>query len=237
MRATTVRFSDDLWQLVEREAGRQGISAAQFVRDAALLRAASLMGARGDQEAIRDVESVARGDLRGLPTPSHREELGTPKRLEALRRTGLMEGAPDPVLDGIAGAARRVLRAPVAQVSLVDHERHVSACAIGLPEPWASRGELPLSHSFCRHAITRRAPLVVEDARLHPDLRHNPAIHELGVVAYLGIPLMTEDDVVLGTLCVVDGEPRPWTREQLELMTDLAAAATAHLQQRIRAAA
>ena len=234
MRATTVRFSDDLWQLVDREATVQGISAAQFVRDAALLRAASLMGARGDDDAIRTVEAVARGGLRPAADDVPEPILVDPDRLLALERTGLMAGEGDAVLDGIASAARRTLRAPVALVSLVDKDRQVFACALGLPEPWASRGETPMSHSFCRHAVVRRAPLVVEDARRHPDLRHNLAVRDLGVVAYLGVPLITGDGTVLGTLCVIDHVPRSWSREQIDLLADLTAAATAHLEGRIR---
>jgi GAF domain-containing protein len=137
------------------------------------------------------------------------------------------------VLDGVAGAARRMLRAPVALVSLVDHERQVFACALGLPEPWASRGQTPLSHSFCRHAVVRRAPLVVEDARRHPDLRYNLAVRDMGVVAYLGIPLPTVDGMVLGSLCVIDHLPRQWAREQVDLLCDLACAAAAHLEHRM----
>ena len=48
MRATTVRFSEDLWRLLEREAEREGVSAAQFIRDASVMRAAYAMGRRGD---------------------------------------------------------------------------------------------------------------------------------------------------------------------------------------------
>ena len=239
MRATTVRFSDDLWQLVDHEAEVQGISAAQFVRDAALLRAAALMGARGDEDAMRDVEAVARGGLRSVhPNADDTETsvLSAPARLAALQRTGLMGGGADPVLDGIAGAARRALRAPVALVTLVDHERSVSACALGLPEPWASRGELPLSHSLCRYAVVRQAPLAVEDARRHAQLRSNLAVTELGVVAYLGVPVIVSDGSALGTLCVMDHVPRAWTREQIDLLADLAAAVTARLEGRMEAA-
>jgi uncharacterized protein (DUF1778 family) len=48
MRVTTVRFSDDLWATVEREAALAGVSASQFVREAALARAAAAAGARGE---------------------------------------------------------------------------------------------------------------------------------------------------------------------------------------------
>src|SRR4051794_41369587 len=54
MRATTVRFAESLWALVEQEAEREGVSAAQFIRDASVMRAAYAMGRRGDP----DIEAV-----------------------------------------------------------------------------------------------------------------------------------------------------------------------------------
>src|SRR3712207_9349846 len=48
MRATTVRFSEDLWRLLEEEAAREGVSAAQYVRDATVMRVGYTMGRRGD---------------------------------------------------------------------------------------------------------------------------------------------------------------------------------------------
>ncbi|SEH10532.1 ribbon-helix-helix protein, CopG family [Thermoleophilum album] len=48
MRATTVRFSADLWELLEREAARSGVSVAQYVREAALARIAYTAGLRGE---------------------------------------------------------------------------------------------------------------------------------------------------------------------------------------------
>jgi GAF domain-containing protein len=256
MRAVTVRFSADVWDLVAREASAQGISAAQFVRDAALWRAATLIGRRGDEEEVADIEAIARGQLRAAagrpPAPVPRPAVASPRpaapaalagdevlagtqRLSLLARTGLMGGVRDPALDRLGEAARRWLRTPVALVSLVDAERQVFACALGLGEPWATRRQTPLSHSFCRHAVVRRAPLVVGDARQHPDLRENPAIAELGVGAYRGSPLITEDGTVLGTLCVIDHVPRLWERDQVELLEDLAAAAVVHLERRISA--
>jgi hypothetical protein len=48
MRATTIRFPNDLWEQLEREAKKQGISAAQYVRDAALYRVAFSAGAASE---------------------------------------------------------------------------------------------------------------------------------------------------------------------------------------------
>lgn len=54
MRATTIRFPNDLWDQLEREAKQQGISVAQYVRDAALYRVAFSAGAASEEEAKRD---------------------------------------------------------------------------------------------------------------------------------------------------------------------------------------
>src|SRR3954467_1703851 len=97
MRATTVRFSDDLWRLLEREAGAQGVSAAQFIRDATILRVAVLSERRGDREARLSIGDIAPGALRpatrepGAALPGVRD----PARLAAVRATGLLDAPPD----------------------------------------------------------------------------------------------------------------------------------------------
>jgi GAF domain-containing protein len=116
-----------------------------------------------------------------------------------------------------------MLNAPVALVSLIDEERQFLKSCIGVEEPWASRRETPLSHSFCQHTVARREPLIVDDAREHPVLKTNPAVEEMGTVAYAGVPLIDADGHALGTLCVLDSRPRQWSKNQVELLSDLAA--------------
>ncbi|HEX6654056.1 MAG TPA: CopG family transcriptional regulator [Thermoleophilaceae bacterium] len=60
MRATTIRFPNDLWEQLEREARRQGISTAQYVRDAALYRMAFSAGAASGADASADGEHTWR---------------------------------------------------------------------------------------------------------------------------------------------------------------------------------
>ena len=116
-----------------------------------------------------------------------------------------------------------MLNAPVALVSLVDSDRQFFKSCLGLPEPWASQRQAPLSHSFCQHAIASREPLLVDDSREHELLRDNLAIRDMGVIAYAGIPLIDADGHALGTLCVTDSQPRHWTTHQVQLLSDLAA--------------
>ena len=231
MRATTVRFSQEIWELLEREAQREGVSAAQFIRDATILRAAYAMGQRGDADFEGALGRAAPArEAEPLGQAKRREALldaaaaaREPGRLEALHATGLLDSEVTPSFDRHARMAADVLNAPVALVSLVDADRQFFKSCLGLPEPWASQRESPLTHSFCQHAMVSREPLIVDDAREHELLRDNPAIRDMGVVAYAGIPLIDEDGHALGTLCVIDSQPRHWSTHQVQLLSDLAA--------------
>ena len=61
--------------------------------------------------------------------------------------------------------------------------------------------------------VATGAPLLVQDARGHPLVADNLAVPDLGVLAYLGMPLATADGHVLGALCAIDTAPRTWTPE------------------------
>jgi PAS domain S-box-containing protein len=163
------------------------------------------------------------------------DSVGAPGRLEALRRTGLLDSPAEEAFDRLTRLAARFLNTPVALVSLVDQDRQFFKSCVGLPEPWASERETPLSHSFCQHVVAREEPLIVEDAREHPLVRENLAIPDLGVVAYAGIPLVTSGGEVLGSFCAIDTRPRKWTEEEIRILSDLAGAVSAEIELRLTA--
>ena len=236
MRATTVRFADDLWELLEAEAAAHGISAAQFVRDSAMVRLGALSAQRGDARASVTLEdlaarAVARRHARATPSASP-GVVRDPDRLAALRSTRLLDTPAEAAYDRLTRLATNLLNAPVAQVSLIDEERQFFKSAQGMDEPWASARETPLSHSICQHVVDARVPLVIEDARVHPVVCDSLAIRELNVVAYAGIPLITAAGHAIGTLCVIDHKPRAWTAEQIETLETLAAAVLAQIELR-----
>jgi GAF domain-containing protein len=229
MRATTVRFSEDLWDLLEAEAVAQSISAAQFVRDSAIMRLGVLSGRRGDRDAVLTLEELAAGALSGRQ-PAPDPALGSVSRLKDLHETRLLDSMPDEAFDRLAQLAAKLLNAPVALISLVDDERQFFKSCFGLAEPWNSARETPLSHSFCRHALGSPDPLVIEDARTHPLVRDNLAIRDLDIVAYAGVPLITPSGHALGTLCVIDHQPRSWTSDQIETLKTLTAAVVSEIE-------
>ncbi len=146
-------------------------------------------------------------------------------RLRELERLRLLDAPVDSALDRLTRLASRLLDVPVALISLVDHDRQFFASQVGLPEPWCSRRQTPLSHSFCKHVVAEDQPLRVDDAQTHPLVCYNLAVTDLNVAAYLGFPLRSPSGAVLGSFCAIDTRPREWTddeRETLEELTELA---------------
>ena len=143
-------------------------------------------------------------------------------RLEAVRRTGLLDTPPEEPFDRFTRLATRLFKTPVALVSLVDSDRQFFKSAIGLPEPWQTRRETPLTHSFCKHAVAQQEPLVIADARKDPMFRDNPAVRDLKIIAYAGVPLMASG-CALGAFCVIDNEPHSWSYDEVQMLRDLAA--------------
>ena len=134
-------------------------------------------------------------------------------RLAALHRTCLLDSSPDATFDRLTWLAASMLHAPVAYISLLDDRRQFFKSAVGLAAPLAAARETPLSHSFCRHTVQTREPVIVADARIDPTFRENPAVAEHGVVAYAGIPLITSEGHAMGAFCVVEHAPRQWKEE------------------------
>ena len=178
----------------------------------------------GRIELVNALQTSGGGDTRAV--------LRDPLRLEALRQVALLDTPVEEAFDRLTRLAAQILNAPVALVSLVDAEREFFKSCIGLPEPWASGREAPLSHSFCQHVVGTAGPIVIEDAREHPLVRDNLAILDLNVVAYAGIPLVTADGHALGSFCAIDHHPRRWTERELATLRDLAASVMTEIELR-----
>jgi signal transduction histidine kinase len=152
-----------------------------------------------------------------------REALTDDGRLEALKRTRLLDTPPEEAFDRLTRLVCRLLGAPVALVTLVEADRQFFKSVVGLPQPWSLLRQTSLLHSFCQHVVATGAPLLVQDARGHPLVADNLAVPDLGVVAYLGMPLATAEGHVLGSLCAIDTAPRSWTPGDAAALSDLAA--------------
>lgn len=152
-----------------------------------------------------------------LLTPVDKE---APSRVRRLRRLGIGH-SPDLAFDAFADRLAEVTGAPCSMVNFIDEERQFFA---GLHTPDATEHRyMERDHGHCPHVIVRRKALVLEDVRDFPRFAGNPVVDEIGIRSYLGAPLIDRTGIALGTVCVVDVEPRPWGRAGLETIKAMAA--------------
>jgi signal transduction histidine kinase len=163
--------------------------------------------------------------------------VSNPSRLAALVNTGVLTNAIDESFERLTRLAARTIGAPVSLVSLVENERQFFKSAFGLPEPWLSRRETPLSHSFCKHVVATGKPLIIDDANVHPLVKDNMAIRDLKVIAYAGMPLTLTNGQTIGSFCVIDHHPRQWQEYEINLLSDIACSVMAEIELRMLMAA
>ena len=150
-------------------------------------------------------------------------------RLAAVRRYDVLDTPPDGSFDRITALAARLFDVPISIVSIVDTDRiwFKSRHGIGAEEIGRDPG-------LCASAICQPDAWVVTDARLDPRTLDNPLVAgELGLRFYLGVPLTTSDGFNLGTLNVIDVEPREVSDEEVETLTDLAGIVVRELELRL----
>ncbi|CBW26374.1 putative histidine kinase/response regulator fusion protein [Halobacteriovorax marinus SJ] len=151
-------------------------------------------------------------------------------RIDALKRFQILDTEAEKEFDDIVMIAANLCQTKIALISLIDLERQWFKANYGL-----AAKETPRDVSYCGHAIMSDEPLIVEDASLDERFCDNPLLTgEPHVRFYVGIPLVTEDGFRLGTLCVIDHEPKKITEEQLTALKALARNVMALLIQRVK---
>lgn len=143
---------------------------------------------------------------------------------DILHALDLVDSPPEEVFDVFTRLASRALSVPIALISFVEEnrDRQYFKSIKGLTGIFAEARETPLSHSFCQHVKRDNRPLIVEDAPADSRVCGNLATSELGVIAYLGVPICGPDGMALGALCSIDTSPRRWETADVETMRDLA---------------
>ncbi len=155
-------------------------------------------------------------------------------RLEALRRYSLNDAHAEAAFDRLTRLASKLLNAPIALVNLITDAQQLCKSAYGIP---AQDANVPVGVSFCSHTVTLGKPFVVEDATKHALLEDNLFVTGTSHLrSYVGIPLQTEDQYSIGTLCVLDVEPRRWKQSDIEVVQELAVSVMMEIDLRARMA-
>jgi len=140
-------------------------------------------------------------------------------RVETLRALSILDTPPEERFDRLTRMAKRLFGVPIALVSLVDENRQWFKSCFGL-----SATETPRDISFCGHAILGNDLFIVPDATADERFSDNPLVlNDPHIRFYAGCPLRGSNGHKLGTLCIIDRQPRSFGSDELEALIDLAA--------------
>ena len=157
------------------------------------------------------------------PIPADDEE-----RLRALRELLILDTPPEERFDRIVAFAASEFDVPIALITLVDRDRQWFKARVGLDACETSR-----EISFCGHAILQPGLFEVLDAARDPRFADNPLVVGAPFIRfYIGAPLRLPGGAAVGTLCLIDTQPREFDamdRAILGALRDLAAAELAGL--------
>ena len=164
--------------------------------------------------------------MQAAPIPANEED-----RLAAVRRYNVLDTPPDGAFDRITALAARLFDVPISIISIVDHDRIWFKSHHGIDVEQIDRDA-----GLCASAVCEVEPWVVNDALIDVRTIENPLVAgELGLRFYFGVPLTTSDGHNLGTLNVIDVEPREVTAAEIETLSDLAAIVVDELELRLDA--
>lgn len=149
-------------------------------------------------------------------------------RVAALNRYAILDSEPEQTFDDLVILAAHVCKTPIAMLSLVDDRRQWFKSKVGVQV-----SETPKEISICATAIQQNDLFIVGDTYQDPRFRENPlVVSDPKIRFYAGAPLINEDGFALGTLCVVDREPRALNDEQKESLQALARLALRQMELR-----
>jgi GAF domain-containing protein len=162
--------------------------------------------------------------MRGYPLPENETE-----RLAKLRGYEILDSLPEAAYDRITRLAARMFNVPTVLISLIEDERQWFKAKIGIDVQ-----EVPRKISFCAHTICQNDIFVIENAEQDRTFSCSPFVTgEAHLRFYAGAPLRTPDGMNVGTLAIIDKEPRAFGEDDKQVLADLAAMVIDTLEMRL----
>lgn len=140
------------------------------------------------------------------------------ERIEDLRSLNILDTPSEERFDRLTRMAKRMFKVPIALVSLVDENRQWFKSCVGLEVSETAR-----DISFCGHAILGDDVFIIPETYEDERFMDNPLVLNAPHIRfYAGCPLTLPNSRKIGTLCIIDVEPRHLEEEDLDLLRDLA---------------
>jgi len=176
--------------------------------------------------ALAEITFSGKGPHRLDPSILPPDEVG---RMKAVDRYQILDTPSDGAFDRITALAARIFAVPIAIVSVVDHDRIWFKSHHGVEIRQVERDP-----GLCASAILQDEPWIIQDATSDARALSNPLVaNGFGLQFYAGVPLRTRDGYNLGTICVMDRQPRTFSPQDIRSLEDLAAIVMNDLELRL----
>lgn len=139
-------------------------------------------------------------------------------RTALVEALGVLGAGPEERFDRITRMTQEAFGVPLTFLNVVHHDVVTAQSAVG----WEQGVTVPAADVMCSATVLQEVPLVVPDATLDPRFRTMASVTEHGVRFYAGAPLTMYDGTRVGTLCIMDAQPREFSAEDVALLRDLA---------------
>ena len=140
------------------------------------------------------------------------------QRIENLYKYKILDTPPDGYFDDITSLATKIFNVPIAIITLVDIDRIWFKSSFGIDAE-----QIPRDPGLCSSAIMSDDVYVVENASIDPRTLSNPLVSGvMGLKFYAAAPLKSEDGYNLGTLCIIDKNPRNLDGKESSMLMQLA---------------
>lgn len=137
-------------------------------------------------------------------------------RLDELNALNIIDTEDEEAFDRITKAVARLFNAPISYISFVTQDRQWMKSCIGLEIRSTSR-----EVAFCQYVVALKETVISRDTLEDPRFMHNPLVKEFGFRFYVGAPLTTKNNNIIGTLCIMDFKARPFTQEDQKLLEEI----------------
>lgn len=143
------------------------------------------------------------------------------RRIEKLKSYELMGLGKDPELDVFAQAACLITDCPAALIGMMEQETQRIQSCVGIALETVDR-----NNTLCQYTIMRKEVVIIEDTFEDVRSSSNPLIREGNIRFYAGVPLLDDDGDALGTICVIDFQPKQLSEKQVNSLAELGKAVT-----------
>jgi len=187
-----------------------------------------LLRERAGPTAARAADTRLSAEFLPAAIPDYPVPANEAQRLAALGASGLMDSDNENAFDRLTWLAGHATGCPMALLTLLSAQRQWFKSRVGVETRETARAE-----AFCSHALLQDEPFVVEDAMCDPRFADNPLVVGAPFIRfYAGFPVHTTDGLALGSLCVLDTEPRRLREREMRALRELAAIASDEIQRR-----